>query len=77
MPKKIKPAKRPSEKLVASARDYVLNAFDTAAVLLTEHECLGLIAGLREDLALRQYAIEWHGFEAAQNRKPASRKVAA
>ncbi len=60
MTKKIKPAKkRPSEKLVAGARDYVLDAYDTAAGLLTEKERLDLIATLREDLDLRQSEITY------------------
>ena len=79
MPKKIKPTKqRPSEKLVAGARDYVLDAYDESAELLTEREQLSLIATLREDLDLRpseiEYAIE------ARRRKRSSRtgrKVAA
>ena len=54
MPKKIKPSKRPSAKLVAGARDYVLAAYDTAAGLLTAGEQLDLIEALREDLNLRQ-----------------------
>ena len=65
MAKKIKPATRTkavSTKLVASARDYVLDAYDTAAGLLIQRERLDLIATLREDLDLRQseiaYAIE-------------------
>jgi len=57
--KKIKPAKRPSAKLVAGARDYVLDAYDTAAGLLTTKERLDLIATLREDLDLRQSEIEY------------------
>ena len=54
MPKKIKPAKRPGAKLVEGARDYVLNAYDTATGLLTKREQLDLITVLREDLDLRQ-----------------------
>ena len=59
MAKKIKPAKRPSAKLVAGARDYVLDAYDESAELLTEREQLDLIATLREDLDLRQSEIEY------------------
>lgn len=63
MAKTIKPAKkRPSEKLVWSAREHVLDALDEAAELLTERERLDLIVALRDDLDLRQsdiqYAIE-------------------
>ena len=72
MPKKIKPAKRPSAKLVAGARDYVLDAYDTAAGLLTTKERLELIATLREDLDLRQSEIEY-AIEARRRK----RKVAA
>ena len=76
MAKKIKPAKqRPSEKLVAGARDYVLDAYNTVAGLLTERERLDLIATLREDLDLRQSEIEYAIEE--RNRKRAARKVAA
>ena len=74
MSKKIKPAKRrPSDKLVAGARDYVLDAYDTAAGLLTESEQLDLIATLREDLDLRQSEIEYAA--EARRRKTRSRKV--
>jgi hypothetical protein len=59
MARKIKPAKRPSAKLVAGARDYVLDAYDTAAGILTAKERLDLIASLREDLDLRQSEIEY------------------
>ena len=90
--KKIKPAKRrpsankpakrrPSAKLVAGARDYVLDAYiayavlyDTAAGLLTARERLDLIATLREDLDLRQSEIEY-AIE-ARRRQRAPRKVA-
>jgi len=73
MAKKIKPAKkRPSEKLVAGARDYVLDAYDTAADLLTVKERLDLIATLREDLGLRQSEIEY-AKEARRRDKAASR----
>jgi hypothetical protein len=51
----IKPAtKRHSKKLVAAARDFVLDAYDTAASLLSSRETDDLIAQLREDLDLRQ-----------------------
>lgn len=74
MAKKIKPAKRrPSEKLVAGGRDYVLDAYDTAAGLLTERERLDLIATLREDLDLRQSEIEY----AIEARRRKGRKGAA
>ena len=67
MAKKIKSSKkRPSEKLVAGARDVVLAAYDTAASLLTAKERLDLIASLREDLDLRQSAIEYARDESAQ-----------
>lgn len=70
MAKKIKPAKkRPSEKLVAGARDFVLDAYETAAGLLTAQERLDLIATLREDLDLRQSAIEYAA-EARRRKRP-------
>lgn len=73
--KKIKPAKRrPSEKLVAAARDYILDAYDLAAALLTESEREDLIATLREDLDLRQSEIA-HAIEARRNKRTA-RKAA-
>ena len=76
MPKKIKPAKRrPREKLVAGVRDYVLDAYDESAELLTERERLDLIATLRDDLDLRQSEIEY-AIE-ARRRKRMPRKVAA
>lgn len=57
---KIKSAKkRPSAKLVAGARDYVLDAYEEAADLLTEKERLDLIADLRNDLDLFQSEIEY------------------
>ena len=74
MTKKIKPAKhRPSEKLVANVRDYVLDVYDTAVGLLTKQERLDLIAALREDLDLRQSEIEYAA--EARRRKARSRKV--
>ena len=72
MPKKIKPAKRPSAKLVAGARDYVLDAYDTAAGLLIQRERLDLIATLREDLDLRQSEIEY-AIEGRRHKRGASR----
>lgn len=65
MPKKIKPAKgikpskkRPSAKLVEGARDFVLDAFDVAASILTKKEGLALIATLRDDLDMYQSQID-------------------
>jgi hypothetical protein len=76
MPKKIKPAKRrPSDKLVAGAREHVMDAYDESAELLTDREQLALIATLREDLDLYQSDIE--SAIAARKRKHAPRKVAA
>lgn len=73
MSKKIKPAKRrPSEKLVEAARDYVLDAYDVCVALLTTRERLDLIASLREDLDLRQSDYEY--VREARRRK---RRVAA
>ena len=72
MAKKIKPSKkRPSEKLVAGARDYVLDAYDTAAGILTTKECLALIETLREDLDLRQSEIEYAKEARQRNALPA------
>jgi hypothetical protein len=56
---KLKPKKRPSEKLVEDARDCVLDAYNEAADLLTEKERLDLIVTLREDLSVRQREIEY------------------
>ena len=75
MPKKIKPAARTkalSEKLVAGARDYVLDAYDTAAGLLLQRERLDLIATLREDLDLRQSEIEY-AIEGRRHKRGASK----
>lgn len=54
MAKKIKPARRPSKKLIEAARDYVLHAFDQATDLLTDRERMAFIVTLREDLNLHQ-----------------------
>jgi hypothetical protein len=56
--KKFKPAKKDGRaRLVAAARDFVLDAYDTAVGLLTRKEKLALIATLRDDLDLRQSEI--------------------
>ena len=75
MAKKIKPATRTkalSAKLVAGARDYVLDAYDTAAGLLIQRERLDLIATLREDLDLRQSEIEY-AIEGRRHKRGASK----
>jgi hypothetical protein len=79
MPKKIKPTKRPSEKLVADARDYVLDAYEESAELLTERERLDLIVALREDLDLRQSEIEYEieGRRRKRSSQVSRKKVAA
>jgi hypothetical protein len=57
---KIKPTKkRPSAKLVESARNFVLDAYDVAVDLLTTEERLALIEALRADLDLRRREIEF------------------
>jgi hypothetical protein len=57
MARKIKPARRLSEKLVAGARGHVLDAYDQATTLLTERERLDLTVTLREDLDLRVFDL--------------------
>ena len=72
MAKKIKPAKRPSEKLVAGARDHVLDAYEEAEELLTEREKLDLIATLRNDLDMKQSEIEY-AVEARRRKRKAAK----
>ena len=71
MAKKIKPAKRPSEKLVAGARDHVLDAYEEAEALLTKREKLDLIATLRNDLDMKQSEIEYADEARRRKRKAA------
>ena len=71
MAKKIKPAKRPSEKLVAGARDHVLDAYEEAEELLSKKEKLDLIATLRNDLDMKQSEIEYTDEARRRNRKAA------
>jgi hypothetical protein len=72
MPRKIKPAKkRDSPKLVEGARDFVLDAYDTVAGILTVKERLDLIETLREDLDLRQSDAKYEA-EARRRKRSAS-----
>ena len=75
MPKKIKatikPAKkRPSAKLVEGARDFVLDAFDAAARILTKKEKRALIATLRDDLDMYQSQVGYARGGTPEDPKP-------
>jgi hypothetical protein len=76
MPKKIKPAKkRDSAKLVEGARDFVLDAYDTAASLLTKKEKFALIASLGVDLATYRSEIEYADACRPARQKPGELRI--